>query len=138
LDSKGERVKTIPTQICFSGFSKIIPSKQEFFLPPPPLPHGFPESHGFPVYPVSSSQELEKELEELAKSNACVSRHTARTRRWKLERDLSAVQKRIFRKLDPNELMKLFDKWHRASQPHLDPKKTRDDYLAAFLGELGK
>ena len=22
--------------------------------------------------------------------------------------------------------------------PHLDPKKTRDDYLAAFFGELGK
>ena len=23
-------------------------------------------------------------------------------------------------------------------QPHLDPKKTRDDYLGSFLGELGK
>jgi len=138
LDSKGERVKTIPTRICFSGFSKIIPSKQEFFLLPPPLPHGSPESHGFPVYPVSSSQELEKELEELAKSNACVSRHTARTRRWKLDRDLMAVQKRISRKLNPKELMTSFDQWHRTSQPHLDPKKTRDDYLGAFLAELGK
>jgi hypothetical protein len=28
--------------------------------------------------------------------------------------------------------------WYRVSQPHLDPDKTRDDYLAKFLGELGK
>jgi hypothetical protein len=125
LDSKGERVR-------------IITAKHEFFLSLPPPPHVSPESHGFPVYPVSSSQELEKELEELAKRNACTARDTARVMRWKLERDLLAVQKRISRKLDLDKLMKSFDNWHRASQPHLDPKKTRDDYLAAFLGELGK
>ena len=34
--------------------------------------------------------------------------------------------------------MKTFDEWHRTSHPHLDPKKTRDDYLGAFLAELGK
>ena len=49
-----------------------------------------------------------------------------------------AVQKRISRKLNPKELMTSFDQWHRTSQPHLDPKKTRDDYLGAFLAELGK
>ena len=52
-----------------------------FFLPLPPPPHVSPESHGFPVYPVSNSQELEKELEELAKRNACTERDTARERR---------------------------------------------------------
>jgi hypothetical protein len=125
LDSKGERVK-------------IIPKKKSFLLSPPPLPHVFPESHGFPVYPVSSSQELEKELEELAKRNACTVHNTARKKRWKLLRDLIAVQKRISRKLSPDELMKTFDKWHRTSQPHLDPKKTRGDYFASFLSEFGK
>jgi hypothetical protein len=125
LDSKGERVQ-------------VITDNQEFFPSPPPPPHVSPESHEFPVYPVSKSQELAKELEELAARNACTERGTARQRRWKLERDLLAVQKRISRKLNFDELIKSFDNWHRASQPHLDPKKTRDDYLAAFLGELGK
>ena len=97
-----------------------------------------PESHGFPVYPVSSSQELGKELEELAKRNACTERDTARERRWQLVRDLNAVEKRIARKLNPDELMRTFNKWYRASAPYLDPKKTRDDYLAPFLAELGK
>jgi hypothetical protein len=125
LDSKGERVR-------------VITDNQEFFPSPPPPPHVSPESHEFPVYPVSKSQELAKELEELAAGNACTDLGTARQRRWKLERDLLAVQKRISRKLNSDELIKSFDNWHRASQAHLDPKKTRDDYLAAFLGELGK
>src|SRR5260370_27732163 len=34
--------------------------------------------------------------------------------------------------------MKTFDEWYRLSQPYLDPKKTRDDYLGAFFAELGK
>jgi hypothetical protein len=87
---------------------------------------------------VSSSQELEKELEELAKRNACAERNTARTRRWKLVCDLNAVQKRLARKLNPEELMKSFDKWHRNSLPYLNPKKTRDDYCGLFLAEFGK
>jgi hypothetical protein len=51
---------------------------------------------------------------------------------------LAAVQKRIGRELSPEELIKTFDEWHCASQPHLDPKKARDEYLAMFLGEFGK
>jgi hypothetical protein len=125
LDTKGERVR-------------IITEEHEFSPSPLPPPHVSPESHGFPVYPVSSSQELEKELEELAKRNACTERDTGRESRWQLVRDLNAVEKRIARKLNPDELMQTFKKWHRSSQPHLDPKKTRDDYLARFLGELGK
>ena len=135
---KGERVKTIPIRICFSDFSKIISSKQEFLPSPPSPPHVSPESHGFPVYPVSSAQELGKELEELAKRNACTERDTARERRWQLARDLVAVEKRISRNLRADELMRTFNKWHSVSQPHLNPKKSRIDYLARFLAEPGK
>src|SRR5204863_6282103 len=126
LDSKGERVT-------------ILTNNHDFFpSPPPPLPHVSPESHGFPVYPLSSSEELEKELEELAQRNACTARNTARKRRFQLLRDLAAAEKRIGRKLNPDEVSKTFTEWYCASQPHLDPKKTRDDYLGSFFGELGK
>jgi hypothetical protein len=125
LDSRGERVQ-------------IIKADQEFFPSPPPPPHVSPECHGFPVYPVSSSQELEQELENLGKCNACAARDTARIRRWKLLQDLAAVQQRIARELSADELLKTFDEWYCASLPHLDPNKTRDDYLAMFLGEFGK
>ena len=138
LDSKGERVKTIPTRICFSDFSKIIPSKQQFLPSPPSPPHVSPESHGFPVYPVSSSQELGNELEELAKCNACAERDTARERRWKLVRDLLAVEKRISRKLNPDEADENVRRMAGLSQPYLDPKKTRDDYLGQFFGRTWK
>jgi 5S rRNA maturation endonuclease (ribonuclease M5) len=136
LDRKGERVKTIPTRICFSDFSNIIPSKS--LSSPPSSPHVSPEFHGFPVYPVSNSQEFEKELMELASCNACIAPNTARKRRWKLLRDLHALQKRISRNVASDELMKTFEQWYRVSQPNLDRKKTRNDYLAAFLAELGK
>ena len=125
LNSKGERVS-------------VLRNEHEFSFSPPPLPRVSPESHGFLVYPVSSTQELRKELENLAKRNASTGRNTARKRRWKLLQDLAAVQKRIGRELSPEELLKTFDEWYRPSQPHLDPNKTRNDYLAAFLGELGK
>jgi len=87
---------------------------------------------------VSNDLEFEKELEELAVRNACTERDTARERRWQLERDLGAVENRISRKLTLDERMRAFDKWHSASRPYLDPKKTRAVYLAAFLAELKK
>jgi hypothetical protein len=87
---------------------------------------------------MSEGQELKKELEALAASNACTEQNTARKRRWQLLRDLRAVQERIARKLTTVELMPVFDEWYRPSLPFLDPAKTRDDYLAAFLAELGK
>jgi hypothetical protein len=125
LDSKGQRVR-------------IITEKHELFPSPLPLPHVFPEFHGFPVYPVSSCREREKRLEELAVRNACIEHDTARERRWQLARDLNAVEKEIARKLTTDELMRTFDKWYEASAPHLDPEKSRYNYLAAFLAELGK
>ena len=125
LDSKGERVT-------------VLTKEHEFLFSPLSLPHVSPESHGFPVYPVSSSEELGKEFEELAQRNACTARDTARKRRFQLLRDLAAVEKRIARKLSPDELIKTFSDWYCGSRRHLDPKKTRDDYLGSFFAELGK
>ena len=126
LDSKGERVH-------------VLAKKPEFFLSSPshvsPESH---ESHEFHVYPVSNSQELEKELVELAAHHACIAPNTAKKQRWSLLRDMAAVQKRIARKLSPAELKKAFARWHRISLPHLDSKKTRDDYFGSFLAEFGK
>src|SRR4030095_10706723 len=42
------------------------------------------------------------------------------------------------RPLEMAEVLLSFDEWHRRSLAFLDPAKTRADYLAAFLGELGK
>ena len=98
----------------------------------------FPESPEYHVHPMSNGQRLEKELEGLATSNACTERGTARKRRWQLARDLRAVEGRIARQLSNGELMQVFNEWSRLSQAFLDPAKTRDVYLAAFLAELGK
>jgi hypothetical protein len=97
-----------------------------------------PKYHECPVYPMSNGQGLEKDLKELAASNACNQRNTAKKGLWQLARDLRAVEKRIGRKLSNSELMLTFDEWHRLSQSFLDPKKTRDDYLAAFLAKPAK
>jgi hypothetical protein len=82
--------------------------------------------------------ETEKVLKALATRNACTERNTARRRRWRLVRDLRAVEQGIGRELDIWELMPVFEEWHRLSGPFLDPAKTREDYLAAFLKELRK
>jgi hypothetical protein len=125
LDSKGERVN-------------VLTKKHEFFLSSPSPPHVSPESHGFPVYPVSSVHDLEKELVELARRHACCTSGTARKQRWKLLRDVAALEKRIFRKLTPTEHMKTVEIWYSTSKPYLDPKKARDDYVTAYFSEVGK
>ena len=63
-----------------------------------------PESLACPVSPVSGGQDLEAELKALAADNACTQLNTARTRRFKLLRDLKGVQKRAGRKLEAREL----------------------------------
>jgi CHC2 zinc finger len=101
-----------------------------------------PESPVFPVHPVSNGQgldeEREKVLRQLAARNACTERNTARKRLWKLLRDLRAVEKGSGRKLNLDQRKLVFEEWYRLSQPFLDPKKTRDDYFAAFLAQLPK
>jgi len=109
----------------------------------PPTSHEYPksrecpESLRSPVSPVSNGQGLEGELKGLAARNACTERNTARSRRWRLLRDLKAVEKGIGRKLNLDERLPVFAEWHRLSLPFLDPAKSRDAYLAAFLKELG-
>ena len=110
-----------------------------------PEPRECPGSPGFPVSrvdPMSNGQAPEKELAEkdlkgLAALNACTARNTARPQRFQLLRDLKAVELR-HGVLDTSDLMLTFDEWYRLSKPFLDPAKTREDYLAAFLAELGK
>jgi CHC2 zinc finger len=106
-----------------------------------PRSHGCPESpeyHESPVYPMSNGQGLEKELKGLATRNACTERNTGRKRRWQLLRDLRAVEVRLGRELNTEELMLALYEWHRLSHPFLDPEKTPEYYLAAFLAELRK
>jgi hypothetical protein len=109
--------------------------------------HEYPESRKsretrgspvFPVYPMSNGQGLEKVLKELGARNACNERITAKKALWQLARDLRALEKQISRKLSNSELMRVFDEWHRLSQPFLDPAKARDDYLEAFLAKPAK
>jgi len=103
-----------------------------------PRCHKSPEYPVSLVYPVSNGQGPEKALKALAARNTCNERTTAKKGLWQLARDLRAVEKRIGRKLSNRELMLVFDEWHRLSQPFLDPQKTRDDYLAAFLAKPAK
>jgi CHC2-type zinc finger protein len=126
-----------------AGFPPHVPPKSHEY-PEPRESHEFPQSPesrkspGFPVYPVSKGQGLEKELKGLAARNACTERSTAKKGLWQLARDVRAVEKRIGRMLSNSELMLAFDEWHRLSQPFLDPQKTRADYLAAFLAKPAK
>jgi hypothetical protein len=96
-----------------------------------------------PVHPMSNGQEpekdllAEKDLKGLAALNACMADGTAKKKRWKLLRDLKAVELR-HGALDTTELMVTFEEWYQLSEPFLDSQKTRDDYLAAFLAEFGK
>jgi hypothetical protein len=135
--------KAMNLYLEMAGFPASRPPKSHEYpksREPPAFPKS-PKSPECPVYrvhPVSNGQGLEEELKGLAARNACTARNTARTRRWKLVRDLRAVEERIGRKLSNIELMLAFNEWHRLSQPFLDTAKTRDGYLAAFLAELGK
>jgi hypothetical protein len=124
-----------------SGFPPGRPSKSHEYPKSLRSPKS-PKSPEFLVYPVSNGQclngQTEKVLKALAARNACTERNTARSTRWQLVRDLRAVEKGIGRELRICELMPVFDEWYRLSQPFLDPAKTRDAYLAAFLKELRK
>ena len=101
-----------------------------------------PKYHESLVYPMSNGQGLngqrEKVLKTLAAQNACTEPNTARKRRFKLVRDLKAIEKGIGRQLETADLMLAFNEWYRLSHPFLDTAKSQDDYLAAFLAELGK
>jgi hypothetical protein len=133
-------IKAMNLYLEMAGFPPSRPPKSHECHKSPRSP-GCPEPrkyHESLVYPMSNGQGLEEELKAWAARNACSERNTARRRRWQLARDLRAVEKRIARKLNTGELMQVFSEWYYVSHPFLDPGKTRDDYFAAFLAELGK
>jgi hypothetical protein len=124
-----------------AGFPAGVPPKSREY-PKCPASPTCPESPCVSVVPVSEGQtlngDLDKLLGTLAAQNACTQLNTARTRRFKLLRDLKAVQKQIGRKLQMAELTMAFNEWHRLSSRCLDPAKTRDYYEAKFFSEFSK
>jgi hypothetical protein len=110
-----------------------------------------PESPKFPkfpsvscvsVSPVSEGQgldkELEKELRGLATRNACMrAEDISEKKRFKLARDLAAVQKRIGRDLTLAEIKRTCDKWEVASTPFLGWDDD-DHHFTKLLAELTK
>src|SRR5262249_6815020 len=105
-------------------------------------PRGYRWSPESPVSPVSNGQrlgkDLQEELEGLGFYNACEEHGSATQRRFKLARDVKALEKRIRRKLTTAEVMLAFNEWHGVSQPFLDSGETREDHLTMFLAELTK
>ena len=101
-----------------------------------------PESHVYPESPVSNGQgldgEKEKVLRAFAARNACTEPNTARKRRFKLVRDLRAIEKGIGRELETRQLTVAFNEWHWLSQGFLDSGQTREDHFGMFLAELTK
>jgi hypothetical protein len=107
----------------------------------------FPKSLASPcvscvsVSPVSEGQgpdkELEKELAGLARRNACTrAEDVPEKKRFKLARDLRAVEKRIGRDLTAAELRRTCDKWKAGSMPFIG--WNDEDHFAMFLAELTK
>jgi hypothetical protein len=122
-----------------------MPKSPEY--PKYPKSPEYPESLECPcvscvsVSPVSEGQglngEVEKELKGLAMRNACTSADDVPDKqRFKLARDVSAVEKRIGRDLTPAELRRTCDKWEAASTPFVG--WDDEDHFAKFLAELTK
>jgi CHC2 zinc finger len=98
-----------------------------------------PKYHESPVYPMSNGQGLEEELKGLAARNACThAGDRAPRKRFKLARDLRALEKRNQRALPTAELVGVLDEWYLRSKPFLPDGETRNDHLEKFLAELTK
>jgi hypothetical protein len=135
--------KAISFYLDMAGFPPRLSHRSHEYPQSPqfherPECHKSPKSPVFPVYPMSNGQGLQKALKELGARNACNERITAKKALWQLARDVRALEKQVSRKLSNSELMRVFDEWHRLSQPFLDPAKARDDYLEAFLAKPAK
>jgi hypothetical protein len=136
------RREAIKRYLDMAGFPPSRPPKSHEY----PQCHKSPKSPVFPVSPVSlvsNGQRLDAEqqrlLESYAERNACThAGDKAGRKRFKLARDVRAVEKGIGRELSIDELTIVFDNWNWLSQPFLDPAKTRDDYWIAFLAEIQK
>jgi hypothetical protein len=140
------RREAIKRYLEMAGFPPSAPRKSREYpesLESPQSPECLvsrecPESPVDHVYPVSEGQFRHPALKRYAVLNACTEPNTAKKRRWNLVRELKGLESRLGRALEMAEVLLSFDEWHRRSLPFLDPAKTRADYLAAFLAELGK
>ena len=141
------RRDAIKRYLNMAGFPPRVQSKSREYPQSPESPESLgvlvSKSPCVSVSPVSNGQvldgELEKELQQLAARNACTrASDMAAKKRFKLARDVRAFEIKLGRKLNTAELLEGFNKWHRVSQPFLDPVESRDDHLAAFLAELEK
>jgi hypothetical protein len=79
---------------------------------------------------------IEKVLRAIGERNACTAPGTARRRLWRLLRELKAIEKASDGEIKITDFLPAFDEWYLRSRPHLE--KTRDAYLAEFVGGLGK
>jgi hypothetical protein len=143
------RREAVRRYLDMAGFPATRPLESREY-PKSPEYREFPNSHASPeysvspcvsVYPVSEGQglngEIGKELQQLAARNACTrSGDRAERKRFKLARDVRAVEKKIGRELTTAELRLTCDEWERASLPFLD--WNDDDHFAMFLAELTK
>src|SRR4029453_14231992 len=106
----------------------------------------FPESPCVSISPVclvsegqSRNGELEKELEDLARRNACTrAGDRAERKRFKLARRVSGFLVKLGQKFYPPELKQVLSEWYRLSQPFLNPAEARNDHFIMFLAELAK
>jgi hypothetical protein len=131
-----------------AGFPACAPHKSREYPKSPDSPESrkSPESLSVLVFespyvsvsPVSEGQELMEVVRARAARNACKKHGTASKALFGLARDMSAVEKRMGREAEIADVMPFFDEWYRISQGFLDPKKTRDDYLAEFVAALRK
>jgi hypothetical protein len=142
------RREAINRYLEMAGFPAQGPKSREY----PELPNSLdsPKSLSLPespcvscvsVSPVSNGQGLDKELENglkaLATRNACTcAEHEAERKRFKLARDVRALEKTIGRELNPVEVRQACDEWERASVAFLD--WGDDDHFASLLAELTK
>jgi hypothetical protein len=108
----------------------VIPQKHP--LPQVPRSPRIPQLH---LSPLSTGQELEKQLKTLADKNAVGLGDEETEKRWQLARDERAVELAIERELTISEQTLMLDEWIRLSM--VDSRK-REEHLAAFLVEVRK
>jgi CHC2 zinc finger len=138
-------------EIAFVAKARSLPKREAITLylemagfPPSlcPRSHEYLNSREcpeFPVSPVSNGQGLDEELKGLAARNACTrAGDRAEKKRFKLARDVRAVEKRIGCDLASPELIRVANEWYRVSEPFLPNGETREDHLEKFLAELTK
>jgi hypothetical protein len=141
--------KAMNLYLAMAGFPASPPPKSHEY-PKSREPRAFPkcpkspECPVYPVHPVSNGQGLEEKLKGLAARNACTrAEDTAERKRFKLARDVRAVEKKIGRELTTAELRLTCDEWECASLPFLDwnafnmrisPRTTKQVWVESSQG----